>query len=126
MCSLPQVKFPSINIHPPFTFSYLPLPPLFLSGNLHTVCLGGGCLISSLYFALPPFPLPSDSCQSVLCIYESVFMLYVNLVCSLDSRTCEIIWYLSFSDWFISLCVILSRSIHAVTKGKISLFFTAV
>ena len=28
----------------------------------------------------------------------------------------EIIWYLSFSGWLISLSIIFSRSIHAVTK----------
>ena len=31
----------------------------------------------------------------------------------------EIIWYLSFSDWLISLSMMPSRSIHAVTKFKI-------
>ena len=34
----------------------------------------------------------------------------------------EIIWYLSFSDWLVSLRIMLSMSIHAVTKNKI-LFF---
>ena len=37
----------------------------------------------------------------------------------------EIIWCLSFSDWLISLSIMLSRSTHAVTKGKISFFFMA-
>ena len=35
----------------------------------------------------------------------------------------EIIWYLSFSDWFISLSIMFSRSIHALTKDKIFFFF---
>ena len=30
----------------------------------------------------------------------------------------EIIWYLSFSDWLISLSIMLTRSIHSVAKGK--------
>ena len=30
----------------------------------------------------------------------------------------EIMWYLSFSDWLISLSIIFSRAIHVVTKGK--------
>ena len=34
----------------------------------------------------------------------------------------EIISYLFF-DWLISLSIMLSKSIHAVKKGKISLFF---
>ena len=35
----------------------------------------------------------------------------------------EIIWYVSFSDWLISLSIILSRSIYAVVaNGKASSF----
>ena len=34
----------------------------------------------------------------------------------------ETIWYLSFSIWFILLSIMLLRSIHVVTNGKISLF----
>ena len=37
----------------------------------------------------------------------------------------EIIGYLSFSDWLISLSVIHSSSIHVVADGKISFFFIA-
>ena len=36
----------------------------------------------------------------------------------------EIIRYLSFSDWLTSLSTMLSRFIHAVTKGKISFSYT--
>lgn len=32
------------------------------------------------------------------------------------------IWYLSFSAWFISLGIMPSRSIHTVTNGKISFY----
>ena len=32
-------------------------------------------------------------------------------------------WYLSFSDWFISLSIMFSRFIHAVAKGKFFFFF---
>ena len=42
------------------------------------------------------------------------------------SRISEIIWCLSFSDQLISLCVIISRSIHAIAKGKISLLYIHV
>ena len=34
----------------------------------------------------------------------------------------EITQYLSFSGWLVSLSIMLSRSIHAVTKGKVSFF----
>ena len=32
-------------------------------------------------------------------------------------------WYFSFASWLISLSVIVSSSIHAVTKGRCSFFF---
>ena len=35
----------------------------------------------------------------------------------------ETIWYLSFSDWLLSLSIMLSRSIHAVANGKIPFLF---
>ena len=79
MCSRPQVKSPSITI-------YSPLPS---STSLHT----------SLPLVITK--LLSDTCQSGLCIYESVFILLVSLFCSLDSHVSEIIWYLFFSDWHI-------------------------
>ena len=31
----------------------------------------------------------------------------------------QVIWYLSFSDWLISLSIMFSRSIHAVAKVKV-------
>ena len=37
----------------------------------------------------------------------------------------EIIWYLSFSDWLISVSIMFSRSIHTVAKGKIFFLFIA-
>ena len=38
----------------------------------------------------------------------------------------EIIWYLSFTSWFVSLSIMLSRSIHAIAKGRSSFFLSAV
>ena len=38
----------------------------------------------------------------------------------------EIIWYLSLTIWLISLSIMLSSSIHAVTKGISSFFLSAV
>ena len=35
----------------------------------------------------------------------------------------EIIWYLPFSHWLISLSIMLSRSIHAVTNKEHITFF---
>ena len=52
--------------------------------------------------------------------FATVWMDLENIMLS------EIItWYLSFYDWLTLLSIILSRSIHAVAKGKISFFFMA-
>ena len=91
VCSPPQVKSPSITIYPTFTLLTLltPLP----SGNHHTVVCVWLLLFLVFCFALlnpltffnqPPKPLTSDICQSVLCIYVSVAILFVSLCCSLD------------------------------------------
>ena len=37
----------------------------------------------------------------------------------------EIIWYLSFTTWLISLSIMLSSSIHAIAKGISSFFLSA-
>ena len=37
----------------------------------------------------------------------------------------EIIWYLSLTTWLISLSIMLSSSIHSVTKGGSSFFLSA-
>ena len=37
----------------------------------------------------------------------------------------EIIWFLFFSDWLISLSMMFSRFIYAVAKGKIFYLFVA-
>ena len=38
----------------------------------------------------------------------------------------EIIWYLPFTDWLLSLSMMLSSSISAVTKGISSFFLSAL
>ena len=83
------------------------------------------CTAQSLYFFLsnPQSSLPSDSCQSVLCSYESVLSCLFICVHQIP-HVSEIIWYLSFCDWLISLSIILARSIYAFVDGKISFFFT--
>ena len=47
----------------------------------------------------PPIPLPSGCHQSVICIYDSVSILFVYSVFLIPCIS-EIIWYLSFSDLF--------------------------
>ena len=92
VCSPPKVKSPSITIYHPFTLFYLPPPPYPLGCLcLWSICCL--CLCSIFVCLLNPFTfftqslnsLPSDSCRPVLCIYESVSILFVSLFCSLDS-----------------------------------------
>lgn len=51
----------------------------------------------------PPNPLPHGDHQVVLCIYESVHILFVCLLCFLILRITEVICYLSFSVQSTSL-----------------------
>ena len=53
-----------------------------------------------------------------------LFCLLVQFVHQIPHMS-EIIWYLFFSDWLLSLSIMFSRSIHAVAKGKIFSFFVA-
>ena len=59
-------------------------------------------------------PVAPNNNSSTLYVYEFNFLAHVS----------EIIQYLSFSFWFISLSIMLSRSIYIVTSGGISLFFS--
>ena len=59
----------------------------------------------------------------VLCIYESVFILFCLFICCFLDSTSKIMWYLSFSVWLISLGIRCSLSIHVVANSKISFFY---
>ena len=73
-----------------------------------------------------PLPLLSEMYQSIPCVHTSVSTLFVNLFVHWIPHIIEIIWYLSSCDRLISLSIIISRSIHAIAKGKVSFFYTAV
>ena len=104
--------FFSITIQSPYT----PLP----SAITTPVSMS----ISPFSFLLNPFtpyPLP------VAVIYFPstslfLFCLLVQIFHQIPHRS-EIIWYLSFSDWLISLSIMFSRSIYIVAKDKIFVFF---
>ena len=88
-------------------------PPYFISTHLPLV-------LHIFHPALKPHShLATISFFSV--IYESVSVLFDFAF--LFAHKSEVIWYLSFSVRLISLCIIPSRSIHVVAKGKILLFF---
>ena len=115
--------------------------PLLLSNALPTshlpfVILPHHCLcpwVLSTCFLTWPFPffyplplssLPSGYCQFVLCFH--IASSFCSFVCFVDYVPFigEIIWYLSFTAWLISLSIILSSSIHAVAKGRSSFFLS--
>ena len=82
----------------------------------------------SQFVLLNPFTFFTQPCNqpplwqpSVCSLYLwTVFLLLVHLFNSLTPHTREIMWYLFFSVWFISLSIIPSRSFHAFANGKIS------
>ena len=111
-----KVIFPS-----PFSL-LIPSPPQSLHCCPRPWVLFPFCSIPPLPNCYHP-PPPPLSCYSALylwvCLY---FCLLVWFVYSLPHMS-EIIWYLSFSDWLISLSTMFSRSIHTVKKGKVFFFF---
>ena len=108
-------------------YSLLPPPPPF--SLVITILLSVpmriffNLLNPCTFFTQPlqfPFPLTALSLFS-----ESTSLFLFCLFIVFISHINEITWYLSFPDWLISLSIMLSRSIHAVTEDKISLVFTA-
>ena len=88
---------------------------------------GSLCLLISLtYFSLPPLP---TSPLATTCLFSASVTLFLFYVCLLTcvfflkiQHISEIIQFLSFSVWLISLSIIPYRSIHVVRNGKISFF----
>ena len=117
-----QVMSPSSPFIPPIPSSTPPAITTLLSMSISFFSL------FTLLCSIPPPPQPPSpeqpptlSAVSMIFICESVSILLVHFVHWVPHMS-EIIWYLSFSDWIISLSILFSRSIHAVAKGKISFF----
>ena len=70
-----------------------------------------------------PYPHPQLSYCSPSMNLSPFFLLF--LFVHYIPHISEIMWYLSFSDWLISLSIMFSRSIHTVAKGTIFFFFMA-
>ena len=115
---------------PPFAhltepLSYFPLAfTILLSismGYAYTLFSYSVCLFLS---SLPTLPL--SICQFVPCIHASGSIYSLHYFIYQIPHINELIQYLSFSDWLISPSIIISRYIHAVTKGQSYFFFTAM
>ena len=127
VCSPPQVRLLSITIYLPYTLLHLlhpHFPPpiltlLFVSMSFCFFPQSFLCLHFYPYRLHPPsliIPFFSLSMSlSLFCLVVHLFLRFHIWV-----RSCG---NLSFSDWLISLSIMLSRSVHAVVKGKISYFY---
>ena len=138
----PEPHFYSVTLRTFFSFLFyccsvtvVPISPPLLSPALSTPTFyiqSSPCLLLSLSMCplfrfldpspcYPPLPSLMVTVSSLfLCLwFYFCFVDYVPLIG-------EIIWYLSFTAWLISLSIILSSSIHTVTKGRSSLFRSAV
>ena len=110
-------------------YPLLTVPTPFSCGNHHTVVclwfffvLGGFFLLNPFTFfhSAPQTPFPL-TIVSLLLVSMTVSILSVYFVRQI-LHISEITQYLSFPDWLVSLSIILSRSIHVVTKSMISSF----
>ena len=100
---------------------------IFLTYSLHCTIHPCDLFYSWKFVPLNPLhlfhpslhPLPSGNHQFLLCIYESISVLLCLFICFVFEilHVNEIVWYLSFSVWLISLGVIPSRSIRVDRKS---------
>ena len=92
---------------------------------MHYLMLITSKLLNSHHLFIP-LPTPSPLVTiSLFSIVNSLFLFYLSLfppllVCFVFSisHMSEIIWYMSFCDWFISLSAILSSPMHVLANGK--------
>ena len=110
--------FPPPTSHPQFP-ALIPFPPLVLSM----------CPLQQFLKTLPPCPLlslPTSPMVTVSLFLISMSLIIFHLfVCFVDQVPLigEIIWYLSFTAWLISLSIMLSSSIHAKQRVGFPSFF---
>ena len=96
-------------------------PPLILP-------LFGFVLYRFFWKSFPPFHpiIPSHLLSSTVNLFliSMSLVIFYLLVCFVPLKG-EIIRYLSLTAWLISLSIMLSRSIHAVAKGRSSFVLSA-
>ena len=122
-------KYICLHFHP----SKVPHPtyPCLPPSNLPPLALSMSPLYIILYDPFPSFlcylPPPTPLVTVSLFFISMSLVIFCLLVCFVDYVPLigEIIWYLSFTAWLTSLSIILSGSIHVVTKGRLSFFLSA-
>ena len=115
-----------VPVFSPFAPLYTTLPAP--SGNPYTcVHVHGSCIHILWLLPSPSFNPSHPLLQLSVCSMFLSLILFCSLVYFVHQipDLSEIIWYLPFTDQLISLSIRVSRSIHVVTKVKISFFFTA-
>ena len=113
--------FPSFNL----MSSLSPPPPFWPSPNCYLCTWAMHIYTYVLWQISRPLTRSPLTASSVFHVSMSLFILFVILLCSLDSH----MWvrshgiYCSLTGLF---SIIISTPIHAVKKGKIAFFFIAV
>ena len=114
------------NTHPRPTHPHL--PPLVLPSLALSMC--ALCMFlddpspTSPHYSSPLSPLVTVN----LFFISMTLVIFCLLVCFVGQVPIihEIIWYLSFTSWLISLSIMLSSSIYAVANDRRSFFLSAV
>lgn len=86
-----------------------------------TAPLPASCPVSA---GFPSFLSPLSSSLFWFCHPPHVY-LHTHIILNLVPHIIENMWYLFFWVWFISLNMLISRSIHFRTNATIPFFFTA-
>ena len=107
-----------------------PIHPQPLPSILPTLALSMSPLCMFLDDPSPIFPiipLPTPPVTNSVFFNSKSLFIFCLLVCFVDQVPIKgkITWYLSFTTWLISFSIMLSRSIHAVAKGRRSFFLSA-
>ena len=126
-CSSTVVSIFPITTHPCPTNPHQPPSILPSFGFVHE------SFIHVPWWTFTPSPRPPLSKAPAFLVAVSLFFISMYLVifflfvCFVNYVPLigEIIWYLSFTTWLISLSIMLSRSIYAVVKGRSSFFLSA-
>ena len=70
-------------------------------------------------FSSPTTNILSNSCQSVYSVFSCLCFYFVLwLIIHYIPHVSKIMWYLSFSDWLISLSIVNSKPTHAVARWR--------
>ncbi|KAF6090797.1 hypothetical protein HJG60_012185 [Phyllostomus discolor] len=118
-------KYNCLHFHPTMP----PTPPISASHPLTHPLWLSPCVLHMCSLMVPPiipyYPSPSSSLITVRLFFISMsVVVFCLLVCFVGwfPLIGEIVWYFSFTAWLVSLSIMLSGSIQAVAKDRVSFF----